>query len=109
MPLGEQVRQFVRGGPERNDEGQVEEQLERGGGAVVLGRVAAAHPDPAMAAVLDHCGSLGRTPGRRPAPRQRIDGGRSASGTTAVSPAAVFADGTPLNVYGTAPMPGWMM
>ena len=28
-----------------------------------------------------------------------MDGGRNASGTTAVSPASVFADGTPLNLY----------
>src|SRR3954466_14810708 len=41
------------------------------------------------------------------ATRQRMPGGRSASGTTAVSPAAVFADGTPLNLYGTVPTPGW--
>src|SRR3954447_9300276 len=40
---------------------------------------------------------------------QRMDGGRSASGTTAVSPVPVLADGTPLNLYGTAPTPGWMM
>src|SRR5690349_117353 len=38
---------------------------------------------------------------------QRMVGGRRASGTTAVSPAAVFADGTPLNLYGIVPTPGW--
>ena len=69
VPLGQEMGQLVRGRAERDDEGQVEEELERGRGAVVLGRVAAAHPDPAMAAVLDHCGSLGRTPtGRTPLP-----------------------------------------
>ena len=106
MPLGELMGQLVRGRAERDDEGQVEEELQRGRRAVRLRRVASAHADPVMAAVLDHCGSLGT--GRRgehslARPRrgrspQRMDGGRSASGTTAVSPDSVFAEGTPLNV-----------
>ena len=56
VALGEQMGQLVRGRAERDDEGQVEEELQRGRGAVVFGRVASAHPDPVMAAVLDHWG-----------------------------------------------------
>ena len=46
-------------------------------------------------------------PGTGSFPGHCMDGGRSASGTAAVSPAAVLAAGTPRNRYGTAPMPGW--
>src|SRR3954451_10539879 len=37
-----------------------------------------------------------------------MEGGRSASGTTAVSPGSVLADGTPLNREGTVAAPGWI-
>jgi hypothetical protein len=68
VSLGEQVGQLVGGRTERYDEGQVEQQLERSRRAVLLGGVASPHASPVVAAVLDHCGSLGTARARRPSP-----------------------------------------
>ena len=51
MALGEEVRELVRGDPERDDEGQVVEELERRRGAVLLARVAPGHPPAVVRAV----------------------------------------------------------
>ena len=60
VAVGEVVRELVRGDPERDDERQVVEQLERRRGAVRLVRVATGHPPPMVRAVVDGVSGIPR-------------------------------------------------
>ena len=57
--VGEEAGELVGRHPERDDERQVEEQLQRRGGAVHLVRVAAAHRDQAVPHPVGHGRSVG--------------------------------------------------
>jgi hypothetical protein len=69
---GEQVRELVGGDAERDHERQVEEQLQRGRGAVLLVGVAPAHPEHGMCRALGHAPSVGKRAGQAEAPSEGI-------------------------------------
>ena len=93
VALGEQVGQLVGGDAERDHERQVEQQLERGRGAV---RLCGSRP-PIRVRRCTEKTAMAESQERRQGAGRGQSGGSSPGGRRAVSPAAVFALGTPAN------------